>query len=104
MKLVNVQEAKTHLSRLLDEAVAGQEIVIAKAGRPQVRLVPCVPDRSPRVLGVASWKGKGVVRIADDFDAPDARIIRMFEGDGAPSPSRTGTRSKTNSKRRRRRP
>lgn len=40
MKFINIQQAKTHLSRLLEEAVAGEEIVIAKAGRPYVRLVP----------------------------------------------------------------
>lgn len=40
VKVVNIQEAKTHLSRLVEEACAGQTIVIAKAGRPRVRLTP----------------------------------------------------------------
>ena len=101
--MVNVQQAKTHLSRLLDEAVAGQDIVIAKAGRPQVRLVPCLPEQSPRVLGAATWQAKGKVRIADDFDAPDERIIRMFEGDGAPPQSRAASKPNTKPAGRRRR-
>ena len=61
---VNVLEAKTHLSRLLDRAVAGEEVVIARAGRPLVRLVPVVGQ--PRELGTLAGKGW----IADDFDAP----------------------------------
>ncbi len=76
MKSVNVQEAKTHLSRLLEEAVAGQDIIIAKAGRPYVRLVPCPIDRRARVLG--AWKGR--VRIAKDFDATTDELVALFEG------------------------
>jgi prevent-host-death family protein len=76
MKTVNVQEAKTHLSRLLEEAAAGEEIVIAKAGRPYVRLVPCLPERTPRTLG--GWQGN--VRIADDFDETTDELLELFEG------------------------
>ena len=78
MKLVNVQEAKTHLSRLLEEAAAGEDIVIAKAGRPYVRLVPCLPETTPRALG--GWEGR--VRVADDFDETPEEVIRLFEGVG----------------------
>jgi prevent-host-death family protein len=56
VKSVNIQEAKTHLSRLLEEAVRGEEIIIAKAGRPYVRLVPCLPETTPRTLG--GWEGR----------------------------------------------
>jgi prevent-host-death family protein len=77
MKTVNIQEAKTHLSRLLEEAAAGEEIVIAKAGKPYVRLVPCLPERSPRVLG--GWEGR--VRVSADFDQTPEDVIRAFEGD-----------------------
>jgi prevent-host-death family protein len=76
MRTVNVQEAKTHLSRLLEEAVAGEEIVIAKAGKPYVRLVPCLPERAPRTLG--GWEGK--VWIAADFDETPEDVVRLFEG------------------------
>jgi len=84
MKAVNVQQAKTHLSRLLEEAVAGEEIIIAKAGRPYVRLVSCKPEATPRKLG--GWEGK--VRIAKDFDETPEEIIRLFEGEAAPAPPR----------------
>lgn len=76
MKTVNIQAAKTHLSRLVEEAVAGDDIVLAKAGRPLVRLVPVQPDASPRKPG--AWRGK--VRMAKDFNAQDPRIITLFEG------------------------
>jgi prevent-host-death family protein len=66
MKTVNLHAAKTHLSRLVDEAAAGREIVIAKAGRPIVRLTPVAASR--RRTGFGSLKGK--VKISADFDAP----------------------------------
>jgi prevent-host-death family protein len=66
---VNLYEAKTHLSRLVERAAAGEEIVIAKAGKPMARLVAPVPsEKQPRRV----W-GKnvmGITFIADDFDAP----------------------------------
>jgi prevent-host-death family protein len=76
MKLVNIQAARTHLSRLLEEAVAGADIVIAKAGRPYVRLVPCLRESAPRVLG--AWRGR--VRIAKDFDETPSELIAAFQG------------------------
>jgi prevent-host-death family protein len=77
VKRVNIQEAKTHLSRLLEEAVAGEEIVIAKAGRPYVKLTPWQPDRAPRKLG--GWEGQ--IWIADDFDETSPDVVRLFEGE-----------------------
>jgi prevent-host-death family protein len=74
--------AKTHLSRLVEEAVAGEEIVLAKAGRPLVRLVPVQPDVSPRKPG--AWKGK--VRMARNFNAEDERIVALFEGTAGATP------------------
>jgi prevent-host-death family protein len=63
-KTVNVHEAKTHLSRLLAEAVAGEDIVIAKAGKPQVRLVP-IEDPPKRKLGfMEGWD------LGDEFFEP----------------------------------
>jgi prevent-host-death family protein len=52
MKLVNIQAAKTHLSRLVDEVVDGEEVVLAKAGKPLVRLVPFVEAQAPREAGL----------------------------------------------------
>jgi len=66
MKIVNIHEAKTHLSRLLADVAAGDEIVIAKAGTPVARLVPVAGPRPERVLGIDT----GRVVISDDFDAP----------------------------------
>lgn len=75
MDVVNVQEAKTHLSRLLERVAAGEEIVLARAGTPVARLVPVVT--APRRPG----RGKGRIRMADDFDAPlPDQLLDAFEG------------------------
>ena len=73
-KPVNLYDAKTNLSELVDRAAAGEEIIIAKAGTPVARLVPLrVRERTP-------GRAKGIIRIADDFDAPlPDELIRDFE-------------------------
>ncbi len=63
---VNIHEAKTHLSRLLERVEGGEEVVIARAGKPIARLVPFDDDSAPRTLGVLH----GQIRVGDDFDAP----------------------------------
>lgn len=78
MKPVNVHDAKTHLSRLLARAEGGQEVVIARAGRPVAKLVPLRPRRAPRRLGL--WAGKGW--IAPDFDETPEALVKLFEGGG----------------------
>jgi prevent-host-death family protein len=80
MRTVNLYEAKTHLSRLVEEAAAGEEIVIAKAGRPLARLVPAEqPRKGPRPLGLLDGQGYW---IADDFDAPlPDDIQKAFDGE-----------------------
>ena len=75
--VVNVHEAKTHLSRLIDRAAAGEEIVIGRAGTPVARLVP-LAARPPRVFGALA----GQITVSDDFDAPDEELIALFEGVG----------------------
>ncbi len=65
-KVVNIHAAKTNLSKLVEEAASGREIIIAKAGRPVARLVPFNGARAGRRPG--SMRGR--IRIADDFDAP----------------------------------
>jgi prevent-host-death family protein len=73
---VNLDEAKTNLSSLVERAAAGEEIVIAKAGRPLARLVPLAKRTKPRELGLLA----GQVWIADDFDDPrPADILQAFE-------------------------
>ena len=73
---VNVYEAKTQLSELLKQAEAGEDVVIARSGRPVVRLVP-VERRSGQRPGRGSLKGK--VWISEDFDKVDDEIIEEFE-------------------------
>ena len=74
---VNVHEAKTHLSRLLARVVAGEEIVIAKAGKPIARLVPAAGPPAERPLGI----DRNRVVIAADFDAPlPEELLSAFEG------------------------
>jgi len=72
---VNIHEAKTHLSRLVDRAAAGEEIVIARAGKPVARLVAYQPPVTARELGTA----RGQIWIAPDFDEVDEEITRLFE-------------------------
>jgi prevent-host-death family protein len=66
MKTINIHEAKTHLSRLVDEVSAGKELVIAKAGKPLAKLVPIRPAKAVRKPGFL----KGKISIPRDFDAP----------------------------------
>ena len=76
VKTVNIHEAKTHLSRLLERVVAGEEVVIAKAGKPIARLTR-LRQPGKRILGMDAGK----VWIADDFDAPlPDDILADFEG------------------------
>ncbi|MDR5826062.1 type II toxin-antitoxin system prevent-host-death family antitoxin [Caballeronia sp. LZ043] len=76
MQTVNIHEAKSQLSRLIEAAVGGEEVVIAKAGTPVVRLVAV--ERSPKLrLGLM----KGKIKIASDFNAPlPEDILATFEG------------------------
>jgi len=74
----NIHEAKTQLSRLVERAAAGEEIIISKAGRPVARLGPIPTAVTPRKPG--HWRGK--VRIHDDFDELPAEIAAAFRGQG----------------------
>lgn len=73
---VNIHEAKTHLSRLLARVKAGEEVIIAKAGKPIARLVAVMEQPAQRVAGSA----KGQVTITPDFDAPlPEAVLEEFE-------------------------
>jgi len=77
MKEVNVHEAKTHLSRLLQRVASGEEITIANRGVAVARLVPVTSQQKSRPLGM----DEGKIRMADDFDAPlPASVLRGFLG------------------------
>ena len=77
MKTINIHEAKTHLSRLIEEATSGEDIVIAKAGKPMVRLVPIASLEGPRPMGLLA----GQVRETDDWWGPDPEIEARFYRD-----------------------
>lgn len=77
MQTINIHEAKTHLSRLLEQVAMGEEIVIAKAGKPIARLVPLEAPPKKRQLGLL----KGKLNVQDDFDAPlTDDELTLFEG------------------------
>ena len=63
---VNMHEAKTHLSRLVERVETGEEIVLSRAGKPVARIVPIRPRTGSRTPGAL----RGRIRISDDFDAP----------------------------------
>jgi prevent-host-death family protein len=74
---VNIHEAKTQLSRLVEHAASGQEIIIAKAGRPVARLVPLAASVRRKQLGLL----RGKIRVSPDFDAPlPDDVLDAFEG------------------------
>jgi prevent-host-death family protein len=75
VETVNIHEAKTHLSRLIEKVEAGEEIVIARAGRPVARLVPLKIRTQRRPLGI--WKDQ--IWIAPDFDEPIPELLDAFE-------------------------
>ncbi len=62
----NMHEAKTKLSQLVDAAIHGEEVIIAKSGKPLVQLIPCIPKKK-RVFGAL----KGKVIVSNDFDSKD---------------------------------
>ena len=77
MEKVNIHDAKTRLSQLVERAEAGEEIIIARAGRPVARLAPLVPRGGPRRLGLLD----GRFRIPEDFNAPLPKdVIKAFLG------------------------
>jgi prevent-host-death family protein len=76
MRKVNLNDAQADLADLVEEALAGEEVVISREGTPLVRLMPVVVARRERRFGID--QGKFVV--PDDFDDPDPEIERLFYG------------------------
>jgi len=76
MSQVNIHDAKTHLSRLVDRAAAGEEILIARSGKPVARLVSLAEPRKARQLG----RFEGQIRLAQDFDELPEDLQLAFEG------------------------
>jgi len=77
MKTINVQEAKTHLSRLMEQAAAGETIILGKQVKPMVKLTAYQPGKEERPLGGL----EGEIWIDPQFDAEDARINALFSGE-----------------------
>ena len=81
MKRVNMHEAKTHLSRLVEEAAAGQAFVICKAGKPMVRVTPLSQSGDPDLVASRLGLLRGQVSVPDDFDRIGQEVIAdLFEG------------------------
>jgi len=76
MKTINIHEAKTHLSQIIERVARGESVIIGKAGKPMAVLSPYAATRPHRKPG--SMKGR--IHIANDFDADDAVIADLFEG------------------------
>jgi len=75
--IINIHEAKTHLSRIVEEVAAGAEVIIAKAGKPMARLIPLTGVKRPKKLGLL----KGKIKIPDDFNSPlPEDVLAEFEG------------------------
>jgi antitoxin (DNA-binding transcriptional repressor) of toxin-antitoxin stability system len=73
-----MHEAKTHLSRLVERAAQGEEIVIARSGKPIAKLVPIGRDLTPRTFGTMT----GLFQVPDDFDEPlPPDVLAAFHGD-----------------------
>jgi prevent-host-death family protein len=83
-EIVNVHAAKTHLSRLLERAEAGEEIVIGRAGKPIAKLVPYVAKPPKRTFGLL----RGQIIVHGDFDADNEEIAADFERDYPNDPLR----------------
>jgi prevent-host-death family protein len=78
MKIANIHEAKSQLSKLIESVLAGEEIIIAKAGKPLVKMIPYQEAQKPRVPG--GWEGKVVM--SDDFDDElPADLLAGFMGE-----------------------
>lgn len=81
MASVNIHEAKTHLSQLLERVEAGEEITIARAGKPIARLAPLLTPKKAFAFGVLRDR----IRIAEDFDAPlPEDMLELFESKEQP--------------------
>lgn len=74
MQVVNIHEAKTNLSKLIEKTLKGEEVIIAKAGKPVVKLSTYKEKLKPRKLGL--WKGK--VWMSEDFNDEDEEINKLF--------------------------
>ena len=79
MTTINIHEAKTHFSKIINQALLGEEIIVARGGKPLVRLTPYTENLPPRKGGQL----QGLIKISDDFDAPlPDTLLNQFHGKG----------------------
>ncbi|MBI5659013.1 MAG: type II toxin-antitoxin system Phd/YefM family antitoxin [Nitrosomonadales bacterium] len=77
MEIINIHEAKTNLSRIVETVFQGSEVILAKAGKPMAKIVPLQAQKRAIKFGVL----KGKIRVADDFDEPlPDDVLALFEG------------------------
>jgi prevent-host-death family protein len=82
MDIVNIHEAKTHLSRLVEKAAKGEAFIIAKAGKPMVKVVPLEEAAQSKPEPQRFGFMKGRIKVPDDFDRMfEDEILKLFEGD-----------------------
>ena len=77
MELINIHQAKTQLSKLIEKALAGEDVIIAKAGKPVAKLTAYKETLKPRKLGLL----KGKIHVPDNFDDEDEKINKLFYGE-----------------------
>lgn len=78
MHITNISDARANLSKLIEQVLQGEEVIIGKAGKPVAKLVPYDADTSPRKLGAGNWKDK--IWMADDFDDLPEELLAVFTG------------------------
>jgi len=92
MDTVNIHEAKTQLSRLIERVCAGEEIIIARGGKPVARLAPLLRIAKPRTPGLL----KGKIWVAKDFNAPlPDDLLDLFEGKSPPEKQQAARKART---------
>ena len=77
MQVINIHQAKTQLSKLIEKALAGEDVIIAKAGKPVAKLTAYKKPLKPRKLGLL----KGKIHVPDNFDDEDEEINKLFYGE-----------------------
>lgn len=77
MQIINIHEAKTNLSRLIEKTLSGEDVIIAKAGKPVVKLVTYKKTLKPRKPGLL----KGKIYVPDNFNDEDEEINKLFYGE-----------------------
>lgn len=85
MRIVNISDAKASLSKLVERVLAGDEVIIGRAGKPVAKLVPYEADAVPRDLSQRIWAGQ--VWMSDDFDELPEELMQAFMGQDLDEPA-----------------